>query len=130
MAVAAGSTNEVRVARSAEELERLRDEWQSLPWPRVEADIDFFLTTLGDAAEPLGALVTRDGEPVAGSVARLERSALATKVGYRTVYEPTLRTLSIPYHAVVAQELPDAMALVGELYGTTARGEADVVSLL
>jgi hypothetical protein len=126
---ATASGTEVRVARTREELEALRGDWDKLAWPRVEADIDYFLTTLGDA-KPYAALVLRDGRPVAGAIARLERTPFATKVGYRTVYEPKLRTVNVPYHAVVAEDDAAAGALMGELFGGAARADADVVSLL
>jgi hypothetical protein len=132
MSDTAKQITEVAVARSADELRQLRDDWHALAWPRVEADLDFFLATLGSAGEarPFAALARRGGTPTAGAVARLERSPFATKVGYRTVYEPTLRTISVPYHAIVAQDDDAASALVDALYGATASGEADVVSLL
>jgi CelD/BcsL family acetyltransferase involved in cellulose biosynthesis len=132
MVATAEQTTEVKVARSADELMKLRDDWQALAWPRVEADLDFFLTTLRPSGEakPFATLVLRGGTPAAGAVARLERSPFATKIGYRTVYEPTLRTVSVPYHAIVARDDDAASALMDALYEATARGEADVVSLL
>lgn len=128
----ASNTTEVRVARSVDELEQLRSAWQTLPWPRVEGDVDFFLASLPPAGEAraFGALVLRDGIAQGGALARLERSPFGTKVGYRTVYEPKLRSVNVPYHAIVAREAEAASALIGALYGAADRGEADVVSLL
>ena len=120
---------EVRVARTAGELEGLRDAWDRLPWEREEAELDHLLARVrlkADAVAPLGIVVLRDGEPVAGLAARVEERRLPTAVGYRVVYAPRVRLLHVIQGGTVATDGAALDALVAALRGVLARGEVDV----
>jgi len=128
--IRAGTT--VHVARGSGELDALRPLWATVAWPRVEADLDFFPLTLDAAtgAESRAILVERDGIVVAAAIGRLERATLPAKVGYRTVYAPRVRALTVPLGGSTANDDGAAAALVDALHGVLEGGEADVVSLL
>jgi hypothetical protein len=121
----------IHVARSQAELEQLREFWEQLPWARVEADLDFFRISLDpdSGATPYAVLVERGGTPVAGAIGRLESTPLPAKIGYRTVYAPRLRVLSVPLGAAVASDGDAAESLVERLFGVLSEHEADAVSL-
>jgi hypothetical protein len=122
---------EVRVARTAGELEALRDAWDGLPWEREEAELDHLLARVRlklDAVAPFGIIVLRDGAPAAGLAARVEERRLATAIGYRTVYAPRVRLLHAIQGGTVASDAAALDALVGALRGVLGRGEVDVVS--
>ncbi len=120
---------EVRVARTAGELEGLRAAWDELPWEREEAELDHLLARVrlkADAVAPLGIVVLRDGEPAAGLAARVEERRLPTAVGYRVVYAPRVRLLHVIQGGTVATDGAALDALVTALRGVLARGEVDV----
>jgi Acetyltransferase (GNAT) domain len=122
---------EVRVARTAGELEGLRDAWGALAWEREEAELDHLLLRVrlkADAVEPFGIVVLRDGTPVAGLAARLEDRRLPTALGYRTVYAPRVRLLHVIQGGTVAADGAALDALIGALRGVLGGGEVDVVS--
>jgi hypothetical protein len=122
----------VHVARDGGELEALRPLWDTVPWPRVEADLDFFPLTLdaGSAARPYAVAVERNGGVTAASMGRLEHTTLPAKLGYRTIYAPRLRSLTVPLGCSTAADESGAAALLDELHAVLRRGEADVLSML
>jgi CelD/BcsL family acetyltransferase involved in cellulose biosynthesis len=90
----------VRVARSEDEVEDLRPEWESLQGEELTSDIDFFLTYVRNAPgmiRPHVVLVERGGSPLALVVGRLEQGRVPARLGYKTVFSPEMRTLTIVY---------------------------------
>jgi hypothetical protein len=124
--------NTVHTARESAELAPLRPLWETVPWPRVEADLDFFPLTLdaSSGARPYAVAVERDGRVVAASIGRLEQTTLPAKLGYRTLYAPRVRSLTVPLGGSTASDDDAASALLDELHTVLRRGEADVLSLL
>jgi hypothetical protein len=122
---------EVRIARTAEELEPLRDAWAELPWEREEAELDHLLLRIRlkpDAVAPFGIVVLRDGQPAAGLAGRIEERRLRTAVGYRTVYAPRVRLLHVIQGGTALKEDSLVVPLAGALREVLTRGEVDVVS--
>jgi len=85
----------VRIIRSAEELEEIRDVWKS--WNRhPNADIDFYKLICRVRAEILGPyvlVVQRDGRPDCILIGRLEKTRLDVRVGYLKAFRPQTRVL-------------------------------------
>jgi hypothetical protein len=122
---------EVRVARTAEELEPLRDAWAELPWEREEAELDHLLLRVrlkADAVAPFGVVVFVDDEPRAGLAARVEERRLRTAVGYRTVYAPRVRLLHVIQGGTALKSVTMIVPLASALRDVLAGGEVDVVS--
>lgn len=121
----------VRVLRSEEEVEGLRAAWLTLGPDHPDADIDVFLTVCRLRAEVLSPYVLaleRDGVTVGIAVARLERTRLETRIGYRVVYRPRLRAITVVYGGMLG--MPDAApVLLDALRDALSQGEADVVRL-
>ena len=98
-----------------------------------DADLDFFETVVESRAEvvaPHVLLVTRGRERVGTVVARLERVPLDCKIGYRTIYKPLVRAITVvPGGVEGADDADVASAMIQEFRAELARGEADLVNL-
>jgi hypothetical protein len=120
----------VEVARTLDEVERLRPAWDEVGWRREEAAYPYFTTRLATRPDVIGpyAAVVFDGEqPVGGLAGRLELRKLDTKLGYRTVYAPTVRYLQIVDGGLVALN-PEVLATLREAAAAAlASGEATAV---
>jgi GNAT acetyltransferase-like protein len=108
----------VRVARSFEEAEQLRPAWELLHNGRVTSDIDFMLTYCRHTAgvlRPHIVLVEDDGEPVALAMARLEDTRLPAKLGYKVVFNSSLRALTVVYGGLLGDpaRIPALLESVG-----------------
>ena len=131
LAARAGYT--IRVARTVEELEELRPAWLELQGSFVTTDPDYYLTVLQHRPgvhRPHVVLFEREGRPELMIVGRIEDAKLTFRLGYRKIYEPTFRALTVVYGGFLG-EVGEAEAelLVDELLATLARGEAEVAIL-
>jgi CelD/BcsL family acetyltransferase involved in cellulose biosynthesis len=120
---------EVVVARSAQEFEGFRPAWEALPVDHPHADPDFVLAVVAardEALRPHALLLQDAGAPVGLVVMRLEEIRLPANFGYRTLYNPRVRALTlVPGGAVVADDVA-ADAAARALLGSLEAGEADV----
>ena len=110
-------TTSLRTARSWPELEALEPAWEALQGTQATTDPDLFRAVL-DADErverPHAVLLERDGAPRALALARLERLELTARIGYRAVYRPKLRALTVVYGGVLGDvDEADAALLLG-----------------
>jgi CelD/BcsL family acetyltransferase involved in cellulose biosynthesis len=125
------STPRVIVARTLEEIEVVRDTWLSLQNDRITASVDFYRCVLESeprAIRPHVLVLERGGQPEAMLVARLETLELPVRLGYKTVYSPTVRSISVVLGGALGVMSEDnAVALVDELRSALRAGEADVV---
>jgi CelD/BcsL family acetyltransferase involved in cellulose biosynthesis len=130
--VAAEQARTVVIARRLDEVEAIRAAWQTFDLPTVHHDIDFYLAKVRSRPEilrPHVVLLERDGQPEALAIGRLEESALECRVGYATVYRPTLRLLVMrPGVLLQADSETVGRALITQLVACLARGEADALS--
>jgi CelD/BcsL family acetyltransferase involved in cellulose biosynthesis len=120
-------------ATTVEGVRSLRGAWDALGAADVNADLDYFLTvvqTRQDVLEPHVVLAADDGTHRGLLVARLERMVVPVRLGYKQLYAPRLRALTVvqggllaPSEAEVAEPLFDAVRT------TMAGGAADVVRL-
>ncbi|HEY1276815.1 MAG TPA: GNAT family N-acetyltransferase [Thermoleophilaceae bacterium] len=121
------------VARTLDEVERLRPLWDSSEVTGPDADLDLFSAVVAsspDVLRPHVVAIERPGASPALAVARLEEGPMDLKVGYRTVARPTLRTLVVVYGGVAgAEDGVDQRALLSELRRPLREGEADLLLL-
>jgi CelD/BcsL family acetyltransferase involved in cellulose biosynthesis len=98
---------------------------------QITSDPDFF-----EAAQradpkivrPHLVVLERDGEPVAMVVARVERHELPVRAGYRTLYAPSVTTITVVYGGILGDvDEGTFRQLLGSLRGSLAGGEADVL---
>lgn len=121
----------VTIARSGEELESLRDAWQELQGDCIATDLDFFRTvveTEPHMLRPHVLLLEEEGGGRALVVGRIEDIRLPCKLGYRTLYAPRVRALTVVYEGVLGDPDEDLLRrTVAELRRSVDEGEADVL---
>jgi CelD/BcsL family acetyltransferase involved in cellulose biosynthesis len=119
------------VARTAEQLESFRRVWAGLVEDELQTDPDYFLWSLAGEAQvlrPHVLAVDRDGRTDAILVARLSEIRMPSKLGYATVYAPTVRALSVVHDGLLGQQdCGIAEAVLDELFAGIELGVADVV---
>jgi Acetyltransferase (GNAT) domain len=88
----------VRIARTVQEIEALREVWNSMAY-HVIVDIDFYLTFLRikqeQRARPYVVSILRNEVPVSLLVGRLENAQPSVHLGYRKIVLPVLRRLTV-----------------------------------
>jgi GNAT acetyltransferase-like protein len=120
------------VARNASEIESVRETWTSVNWPRVDADIDFFVAVLETSAQAVRPhVVVLDGEQALGMfVGRVEETHLSCRIGYREVYRPEVRSIVLAHGGLAGTDRPEVSeAILGALLESLRAGEADVLIL-
>jgi hypothetical protein len=131
--VAAEKNRTVVIARGVREIEAIRSRWQTFDLPSIHHDIDFYLAKVRSRPEvlrPHVILVEHDRQPEALAIGRLEEGAVECKLGYTTVYRPTLRLLVMrPGVLLRADSESTSRTLIAALVACLARGEAQAVSL-
>ena len=122
----------ITVARSIEEIEAIRDIWQQLQG-HLNADIDYYLTVniLREKVLRPHVMVLHDvGDPVAMLIGCIVEGPLQLRLGYRVLYAPTVRSLTICYGGALGVDSQAiARALMEEVVKTLARDEAEVADL-
>lgn len=135
--VAAGSPDKPRacvsVARTLNELEGLRASWETVPWGRVDADLDFYRCVIGSRAQierPHAILIEEGGRASAALAAWIEDLPLASRFGYATVFAPTVRSLTATLGGVVTpMDASTATRLMDAALEVFATRSADVIRL-
>jgi CelD/BcsL family acetyltransferase involved in cellulose biosynthesis len=121
----------VTVARSVEEVESLREAWSAMPRDSVQTDLDYFLWSLAEEPQvvrPHVLAVERNGRTEAILAARLSDVRLPCKLGYSTVYAPTVRAISVLHDGLLgAVDPPTTTVILDELLAALQRREADVI---
>jgi Acetyltransferase (GNAT) domain len=126
-----GDSTSVRVARNEHEVEAMRAQWEALQGEELTSDIDFYLTYVRNAPgmiRPHVVLVERDDAPVALVVGRLEQGRVPARLGYKTVFSPEMRTLTIVYGGILgAGDNGNAGLVLDSLRESVVPGELELV---
>lgn len=122
----------IEVIRDFEGIGRIRPFWEQLQ-AHPNADVDYYRLVLdgrSQVLQPYVILLSRQGRPVAMMVGRIERKHLPLALGYKKIFSPKVRLLTIIYGGAMGEESARAVeALVGELLATLSRKEAEVILL-
>ncbi|MFH1717484.1 MAG: GNAT family N-acetyltransferase, partial [Planctomycetota bacterium] len=106
-----------------------RNERSPVPY----ADISRYVAlvkAIGDSTKPYVMLVKSHGHPVAMTICRIEQRRLKLRLGYKTLFSPTLRCLSVSYGGILGQPSDESCKMIiGELMNALRRREADLVFL-
>jgi GNAT acetyltransferase-like protein len=122
---------DVRVLRSADEVDAVRSALVSNGLAPSEADMDLFRVNLrswSQVIRPHVLVVEREGRIDAVLLARLEHNEMPAKFGYATLYRPTLRCLTVVSGGVAGSDA-DQRLLAEELLRSLRSGDADVLLL-
>ena len=122
----------IAFARSFAELDELAGEWRRLG-STPASDLELYRATAESVPgflRPHLVLVRRDDRAVAVLAARLERMRLPLKLGYRRLWQPHARCLTVERGAAAGDlSETNSAALLGSLLDSLRRGEADVALL-
>jgi len=122
----------VRIARSREEVEAIREIWSSWKSDR-DNDIDYCLKVAwssGDFIRPHVIVIYRNGIPVAMLVGRLERARIDTKFGFLQIPGMRARRLMFASGGFLGDSSPEnCEQLVKSIIEALKRKEADVALL-
>lgn len=122
----------VRVARTAAEIEDLREAWDALPVENPAADPDQLLTLVRHTAPPARPhvlLLEPGGRPHALAVGRAGPVQIDTRLGYATVYRPRLEALTISQGGLVGAGPEQAEALLAAIVDALREERLDVARL-
>ncbi len=119
----------IYTAKSVEEIEHIRDIWEEMQW-HPNADIDFYLTIVNSRKEiirPHVLLIKKNGKPDALVIGRIEDNRIRCNIGYKTVYKPEVRYLTIIYGGLLGISDINSNIVVSELYKVLKEDGADVL---
>ena len=126
------SGTRVTVARTVEAVEELRETWEALSPERLTADFDYHLTVLRHAPgviRPHVAVLERDGRPAALAVGRVEDVELTARLGYKAVFSPRVRALTIAQGGLLGADNGNAEPLFTALSDSLAEDRLHVLRL-
>jgi Acetyltransferase (GNAT) domain len=124
-----GGDRKLRVLRSASELAPVREAWLRLQGDQIYADPDYLEASELDPAvvRPHVVVLERDGEPEGMLVARIEELRLRSRFGYRTVYAPRVRSITVVYGGILgAVDEHVFREMLACIRASLANGEADI----
>ena len=122
----------IRTLRRLEEIESIRDFWESVqrhPW----TDIDYFvshLTTEEGFVRPHIVVLEKSGQPVAMVVGRIKDQAIGWRIGPATPLRSRARVLRAATGGIMGDSSDaNSREIVRELIACLGRSEADMVYL-
>lgn len=126
---------EVSIAQSVTEVEGIRSTWEQMqsrePYPVVNADIDRCLSVLkasGDDMKPYVMVLEQNGQAAAMMIGRIAKRQLRLKIGYKTVFRPSLNCLTIIHGGFLGQPDNDlSQLIIGELMRVLRQERLDAV---
>ena len=126
---------EIKVAKSIEEIEAVRDIWMQMQrsesQPALKTDIDRYLSvveSLKETAQPYIIVIYYNSIPQAIVIGRIETKQITCRVGYATIFKPSLCCLAVVYGGVLGQTSKQISArLLQELAHILKQGDIDTV---
>jgi len=128
----AGGPYAIRVARTPDEVEALRDARSRLAADQIGADVDHFLRAVRvePRIERPHVIVLERDDAEAMVFGRIEDVPLPCNLGYRTLYAPVVRSLTVGYRATAGRvDGETAPCVVDAILAALRDGEADVALL-
>jgi CelD/BcsL family acetyltransferase involved in cellulose biosynthesis len=125
-------TARITSARSVEEVRALGEAWSELGASDVNADPEVFLAMLESQDDVLRphVVLAEANDARALLAARLQQTAIPVRLGYKQIYGPRLRALTVVQGGVLgAADGELAGVLFEEARAALAAGEADVLRL-
>lgn len=126
---APGGRPTLRVLRSVPELEAGREAWLRLQGDQIVVDPDFFAASQSDPAvvRPHVVVLERDGHVDAMLVARIELLRLRSRLGYKTVFAPQVRSITVLNGGILGDVDEHAFRqMLAGIRSSLAGGEADI----
>lgn len=127
----ASGSRTVKILRSAEEVESVREFWSSCSGT-LDSDIDVFLTKNSDIPEglrPCVLVLYRGGKPVALMAGRIVRRRIEFRLGWFTLFKPLVNVFTIRGGLRGDASSDSCQELVRAIIECLKNGEADVALL-
>ena len=129
------SDYEIVAATNFEEIEAIRPIWEQMqrnePRPVPNADIDRYLSVVkasGDDVRPHIMVIKCNDHPAAIMIGRIEKRRLDFKLGYKILFSPALKCLTIVYGGIIGRpSVKLCEVLIREIMNVLSRGQADLV---
>lgn len=122
----------VRILRSMEEFEILRDFWSSCPGP-LDSDIDVFFPeerNISGDPSPRVLVLYRHGKPVALMAAKIVRERFSFKIGWLNLFRPQVNVFTVPYGGLRGDaSLENCRKFVRVIIECLKNGDADMAFL-
>jgi Acetyltransferase (GNAT) domain len=123
----------VEVTRTVDEVFAIRPVWEALQSPFVTSDLEFVLVYLRNTPgtiRPHAVVLHDDAGPVALASCRIEDVSHPARLGPRTVFEPTVRALTVTYGGFMGRvDETTAPRLLTALEESVEPGEVDLIRL-
>lgn len=120
----------IRVAKTLGEVEEIREIWKAMQW-HPETDIDWFRAEVemgNEILRPHVMVLYKDEIAQAILLGKIEMTTLEIKFGYKRLFNPRVRSLTILYGGILGDPSPDCSAMfIGALMDVLSRREADFV---
>jgi hypothetical protein len=101
---------EVQIARSLQHIDSICELWQQMQsqqyYPVTNTDINRYLSVLkqqDEQTQPFVMLFRKDAKPVAILIARLKEHTIQCQVGYKILWQPSVRCLIVVYGGILGQ---------------------------
>jgi hypothetical protein len=126
---------DIKVTKSFEEIEAIRDIWMQMQrdesMPALNTDIDRYLSvmeSMKETAQPYIIVLYNNNAPKAIVIGRIEAKQIACRVGYVTIFKPSLRCLTILYGGIIGRPSEQmSVIILKELMNTLKQGIIDAV---
>lgn len=122
---------QVRVLKTFAEMEELRDFWSAAQWfPESDLEfVKFIIKSRPEILHPYVLVLSRENQPVALLVGRLESGQFQVKVGYKVIWRTKVRRLAIFYGGFIGQSDPEITDLaVRRLLQSVREEKADMLA--
>jgi len=122
---------QVKVLTTLEEIQAMRNVWTAMQW-HPNADLDFYtliVSVRSEVLKPYVLVVSRGDEPVAVLAGRVEEGRLEIKMGYKVLWQPRVRRITLLYGGCMGQTGEDVnRAVVKRLLQSLREQKADLLS--
>jgi hypothetical protein len=126
---------EIIVIKSLEEIEAIRQIWEQMqrnePYPVPNSNIDIYLSAVrsgGEDVRPYIILVRQNENPLTMLIGRIEKYSLKIGLGYKTLFSPRLKCLSVVYGGILGQQKSDVYSLIiDEMSRMMSSREVDMI---
>jgi hypothetical protein len=106
---------EISIARSLNEIEAIRPIWEKMQQNE-------------NSPKPNVILLHNNSQPQTMLIGRIENIRVPCKLGYKNLFNPSLRCIAVVYGGIIGQLNPDVSALlIQTLINSLKRGDADTV---
>lgn len=120
----------IKILKSIDDLENYRESWEKLQW-HPHTDIDFYkiiLTSRKEILRPHVLVILNNSEVIGLVICRLEHQFIDCKIGYKTIFRPKMKMLTVLYGGFLGFFTPEMSDMViTELFRSLNDKEADVI---